>query len=156
MKVPGANLGIGALIDSGSCACCANFKSAHFWAGRELSSGSTWPVRVEAARVELYVNSSGGTAHTVDADVTPIEGEACQDLFYRTFTLDLIEGGETVGSVKYQYISGDPSGYNSRVNLTILYGGHEYKIENGGAEGAYIQGLNVYRHDFTEIDGVRQ
>lgn len=141
------------------CGCCgpAPYKSGSFSAYHDWSQGggefSNNTIDLGVVRLFKYSSGSAGIEDkTLDVDVSPIQGVHCSTAFHQTFTLNLLDGGVVVGSVTYQYVSGE-SNFNGRSNLTIDYGGHVYHIENGGSEGYYAQGLRVIRTDFTTIDG---
>lgn len=139
------------------CGCCTQFLSGRFVVRHNpnLDPDTPWSIDnnwVNEGYVYLFkYQANGGSGGSEDValqlDITPIAGQLCQDLFYQTFTLNIIGGG----TATYQYVSGSP--FAGTANLTVIYGGQTYVIEDGPAEGAFAQGLNVYRANFTTING---
>lgn len=149
MKRPGASMGIGTPVEVGNCSCCAFYRAAEMLIWDQYRDGS--PPKATIGQLRLW---GGGRWVEFELDLTPVYGRLCGEIYYETFTLDFLSGGQVVGKVTYEYLEGWV--FSGLGNLIVEIDGHVYKAQNGGISGGTPSGLIFNETEFTEIDGEPQ
>ena len=132
-----------------NCGCCLIFERFHLNIIPETAKPpTTYPVVSGSLILYRYANGSGGILDRhLTLDVSSLTGMTPHEASLTTFTVPILEDGAEVGSLTYQWVSGDgyPSGAGDDLaNVTVIYGNNIFRAADCYFESVYAQGFLCY------------